>query len=175
MTASSCNGREIWGQFQPTDSRCPNPGDVLFLGINNQTQNQNQDTTGGAKPYAANRAKWLGLSHILCGCVTFLIDTIKMVIFLEVSLQSYEMYFSYFYPKYFSRAMPPRLQSPGSSRVDSQWLVRSPRPDAWSLQPWWDERQLRMGWRGFINLKSAKSITSQITKKTRPSVMEVSP
>ena len=86
MTASSCNGREIWGQFQPTDSRCPNPGDVLFLGINNQTQNQNQDTTGGAKPYAANRAKWLGLSHIISGCVTFLIDTIKMVIFLEVHI-----------------------------------------------------------------------------------------
>ena len=36
MTASSCNGREIWGQFQPTDIRGANPGDVLFLGINNQ-------------------------------------------------------------------------------------------------------------------------------------------
>ena len=130
MTASSCNGREIWGRFQPTDSRCPNPGDVLFLGITNPNQNQHQDTDGGAKPYAANRAKWLGLSHIICGCVTFLIDTIKMVIFLEVYLPSYEMYFSYFYPRYFSRAMPSRLQSPGSSPAASQWLVLSPRPDA---------------------------------------------
>ena len=116
------------------------PTQVMFFFsasiIKNQTQNQHQDTDGGAKPYAANRAKWLGLSHIICGCVTFLIDTIKMVIFLEVSLPSYEMYFSSFYPKYFSRAMPSRLQSPGSSPAASQWLVLSPRPDAWSLQPW---------------------------------------
>ena len=55
------------------------PTQVMFFSlasiINNQ--NQYQDTTGGAKPYAANRAKWLGLSHIICGCVTFIIDTIR--------------------------------------------------------------------------------------------------
>merc|ERR1711974_80965 len=33
----------------------------------------------GARPYAADRAKWLGLSHIICGTVTFIIDTIKMI------------------------------------------------------------------------------------------------
>ena len=133
------------------------PTQVMFFFsasiIKNQPQNQHQDTAGGgAKPYAANRAKWLGLSHIICGCVTFLIDTIKMVIFLEVSLPSYEMYFSSFYPKYFSRATPSRLQSPGSSLVDSQWLVRSPRPDAWSLQPWWEWETAEDGLEGMYKL-----------------------
>ena len=132
------------------------PTQVMFFFsasiIKNQTQNQHQDTDGGAKPYAANRAKWLGLSHIICGCVTFIIDTIKMVIFLEVSLPSYEMYFSSFYPKYFSRATPSRLQSPGSSLVDSQWLVLSPRPDAWSLQPWWEWESAEDGLEGMYKL-----------------------
>jgi len=53
--------------------------------LTSEVPTQHQDTAGGAKPYAANRAKRLGLSHIICGCVTFLIDTIKMVIFLEPS------------------------------------------------------------------------------------------
>merc|ERR1712172_374796 len=40
---------------------------------------------GGARPYAADRAKWLGLSHIIRGCVTFIIATFKLVASLEPS------------------------------------------------------------------------------------------
>jgi len=35
---------------------------------------------GNARPYAANKARWLGIGHILCGTIALLIDLAKLLL-----------------------------------------------------------------------------------------------